>query len=63
MNKLKATTLSAWKYAFYTALSAGILTLIGELNHTPAPVWMIPLLGTVLKGAATWISTEASKTE
>lgn len=60
-NKLSATLLSGWKYAFYTALSAGILAGVGALDHTSIPLWAVPLLGTVLKGLATWFSTEANK--
>lgn len=62
-NKLKATLLTGWKFLFYTALAAGITTASSELSHTPIPVFIIPLVASVLKSIATFLTVEASKTE
>jgi hypothetical protein len=60
--KLNKSLMSVFKYLAWTAVAALIAALSGNLDHLSVPVFLIPIVASLLKGIATFIATQQDST-
>jgi len=56
--KLLRSLQTFFKYMLWTAIAAGIAYAANNLSDLQLPEWSVPIMGAILKAAATWIATK-----
>lgn len=60
--RIQKTVATFGKYLFWTVIAAGLQLTIDNLGHLDIPIWVIPLVASILKSAATFVATKADET-